>query len=173
MQHCEPGNFGVDAVQKGFGQRPVLGQQNESTDVRRFKKYVCSCIDSYFLGVKNGFASRLAKVHPHLGFAFARPIANLGGNERTGVNFERISFHVGHSGSLCCQMYEMPLIIPKMQCFIQNHLRPRVWSPIATLQGSSCSCKIQTSGGRWTKNDGVGPSCIRRWYRSNTLLCGI
>ena len=104
MQHCEPGNFGVDAVQKGFGQRPVLGQQNESTDVRRFKKYV----------------------HPHLGFAFARPIANLGGNERTGVNFERISFHVGHSGSLCCQMYEMPLIIPKMQCFIQNHLRPRV-----------------------------------------------
>jgi hypothetical protein len=91
-----------------------------------FKKYVCSCIDSYFLSVKNGFASRLAKVHPHLGFAFARPIANLGGNERTGVNFERISFHVGHSGSLCCQMYEMPSIIPKMQCFIQNHLRPRV-----------------------------------------------
>jgi hypothetical protein len=38
MPHCEPGNFGVDAVQKGFGQRPVLGQQNESTDVRRFLK---------------------------------------------------------------------------------------------------------------------------------------
>ena len=28
MQHCEPGNFGVDAVQKGFGQRPVLGKMN-------------------------------------------------------------------------------------------------------------------------------------------------
>ena len=103
------------------------------------------------------FASKLVKVHPHLGLAFARQIAKLGGNQRAGVNeihFMSAILKVfvlsdvwnafGYSKNAIFR--SKPCASAGLQTFVLILTLPQ--HQLLAMPGSSCSCKIQALGGR-------------------------